>query len=408
VRSKSSWILVSLLFFAAIINYIDRGSLSVAAPRVAADLSLSPVELGFVLSSFFWSYTAFQMLSGWLADRYPVIWVFSVGLLIWSVATIASGFARSLVSLALLRFALGAGESVAFPCYSKVIAAGFPIAKRGVPNSVIEAGTKLGPALGTLVGALLMAKYGWRLMFVALGVVSLSWLMPWFIWTPPPEPRILSNAAIDGPSLLQIAARKDAWGTFIGNFCYTYAYYFLLTWLPSYLVKERHVSIEMMGILGSVPFWGSALTAVVCGWLSDRWIKRGGSATRVRKTFVVGGFCLSMLMVPAAVVPNLRMSIGLLSLAYAGFGMYASNHWAISQTLAGPNGAGKWTGLQNTVGSLSGIIAPIATGLLVQKTGSFLWAFISPALLALVGVCCYLRLVGKVQPVEWHHSAEGM
>ncbi len=404
--NKRLWIVVALLFFAAAINYIDRGSLSVAAPRLVADLSLSPIQMGFLLSAFFWSYTVFQLLAGWLADRYPVKWVFGLGFLLWSFATLGSGLAGGLASLAWLRFVLGAGESVAFPCYSKVISAGFPVEKRGLPNSIIDAGTKVGPAFGTLAGGLLVATYGWRVMFFVLGLGSLLWLIPWTVWAPRPpvaSRRVVpaTGAPTLGPSMLKIVARRDAWGTFIGNFCYTYAYYFLLTWLPSYLVKERHVSLAAMSVLGSIPFWGGAASAVVCGWASDTWIRRGGSPTRVRKTFVVSGLLLSTAMVPAVLVKDLSTSVALLCVAYIAFGIYASNHWAITQTLAGPEAAGKWTGLQNTVGNLSGIVAPVATGYLVQGTGNFFWAFVSPAVLAIVGVCCYLFLVGPVAPVLW-------
>lgn len=402
VTPARTWLTIALLFFAAAINYIDRGSLSVAAPSLINEFSLSPVQMGFLLSAFFWTYTAFQLLAGWMVDRYPITWVFGIGYFLWSAATMGSAFAAGVLSLAVMRMLLGMGESVAFPCYSKIIAAGFPLERRGLPNALLEAGTKLGPAIGTLVGGLLVANYGWRTMFFTLGLGSLLWLIPWCIWAPRPEAGAArATVSATGPSMLRILKRRDAWGTFIGNFCYTYAYYFLLTWLPSYLVKERHVSLAEMGVMGSIPFLFSAISAVICGWASDAWIRRGGSPTRVRKTFVITGLLLSTIMVPAALVENLSLSIALLSVAYAAFGIYASNHWAITQTLAGTEAAGTWTGLQNTIGNLSGIIAPIATGYVVQQTGSFFWAFVSPAALALVGVCCYLFLVGSVAPVDW-------
>jgi MFS family permease len=389
-----------LLVSSAVINYIDRGSMSVAAPALSAEWSLTPVRMGVLLSAFFWSYTAFQTLSGWFMDRFPVIWVYGIGFLAWSVATLCTGFASSVAVLLFLRVVLGAGESVAMPAYSKVFATTFPAERRGVPNALIEAGTKLGPALGNLIGGMLVARHGWRFLFLALGAGSLVWLVPWSVWGPrDARPDRVEHRA--GPSIPEILVCRDAWGTFLGSSCYTYGYFFLLTWLPSYLVNERHVSLQQMAILGSLPFWGAAVTATTSGWLSDRWIHAGGTPTRVRKTFVATGLLLSSVMALAPIVNDLHLSVALLVAAYGAFGIFASNHWAISQTLAGPDAAGKWSGLQNTVSSAMGIVAPIITGLIVQKTGSYFWAFITPAVLAVGGAACYLFLVGRVVPVNW-------
>jgi MFS transporter, ACS family, D-galactonate transporter len=161
----------------------------------------------------------------------------------------------------------------------------------------------------------------------------------------------------------------------------------------------------MMGVLGSIPFLWSALSAVACGWASDAWIQRGASPTRVRKTFVAAGLLLSTIMVPAAMVSNLTLCVTLLSVAYVAFGMYASNHWAITQTLAGPAAAGKWSGMQNTVGQLSGVIAPLVSGYIVEATGHYFWAFLSPAIIAVFGAACYVFLIGPVEAVDWRERA---
>jgi ACS family D-galactonate transporter-like MFS transporter len=393
------WLTVGLLVFAACMNYIDRGSLSVAAPALAKSMDLTPGQIGFLLSAFFWSYTAFQIPAGWLTDRLPVVWIFGAGYLLWSAATLASGFAGSMATLVCCRLVLGMGESVAFPVYSKIIATNFPTERRGLPNALLDAGTKLGPAAGIFLGGLLVSDYGWRTMFIVLGGVSLIWLLPWTVWGPRGD--IVTTSASVSPGMLEIARLPSAWGTFLGSFSYTYSYYFLLTWLPSYLVNERHVSLKMMGILGSIPFLWSAISAVVCGWVSDAWIQRGGSPTRVRKTFVASGLLLSTVMVPAVMVTDLTLCVTLLSIAYIAFGMYASNHWAITQTLAGPAAAGKWSGMQNTVGQLAGVIAPLISGYIVEVTGHYFWAFLSPAFIAVLGAGCYVFLIGKVEPVDW-------
>jgi MFS family permease len=392
--------LIGLLMAGAILNYVDRGSLSVAAPAISAEWHLDPVRMGVLLSAFFWSYAGLQFMAGWLADRFSVIWVLGIGLAIWSAATWSTGLASSLAMLLVCRLVLGAGESVAFPCYSKAIATNFAVAQRGVPNSLIEAATKVGPALGTLLGGVLLAHYGWRMLFMVLGAGSLLWLIPWMAWAP--RPAVVKSAArSESPGILTIAARRDAWGTFLGNACYTYSYYFLLTWLPTYLVQERHLSLAAMGVWGSIPYFAAAAAALVCGWASDAWIRRGGSCTRVRKTFVASGFLLSTVMVGAPLAPDLRTSMALLCVGYIAFGVLASNHWAITQTLAGAGAAGTWTGMQNTIGNLSGIVAPIVTGVIVKVTGSYTLAFVSPAVLAVGGACCYLFLVGEVAPINW-------
>jgi MFS family permease len=393
-------VLIGLLVAAAVINYIDRGSLSVAAPAISGELHLDPVRMGVLLSAFFWSYAALQFVAGWLADRFSVIWVLGVGLLIWSGATLATGLTGGIAALLACRVVLGAGESVAFPCYSKVIAGNFPSERRGVPNSLIEAATKVGPALGTLLGGMMLARYGWRVLFLVLGLGSLVWLVPWLVWAPRPANSAAQQRA-ESPGVLEIALQRDAWGTFLGNACYTYSYYFLLTWLPSYLVEARHLTLEAMGVWGSIPYFAAAAAALVCGWLSDTWIRRGGTPTRVRKTFVGGGFLLSTVMVGAPLASDLHTSMALLCIGYVAFGILASNHWAITQTLAGAGAAGTWTGMQNTIGNLSGIVAPIATGFIVKLTGSYLWAFVSPAILAVAGACSYVFLVREVAPIKW-------
>jgi MFS family permease len=393
-------VLIGLLVAVAVINYIDRGSLSVAAPAISAEMHLDPERMGVLLSAFFWSYAALQFVAGWLADRFSVVWVLAIGLVVWSAATLGTGLTAGLGALLVCRVVLGAGESVAFPCYSKAIAGNFPIERRGVPNSLIEAATKLGPALGTLLGGILLAHHGWRFLFLVLGAGSLVWLGPWLAWAPRTAAPQREERR-DSPTVMQIARCRDAWGTFLGNACYTYSYYFLLTWLPSYLVQARHLSMEAMGVWGSIPYFAAAVAAMICGWLSDAWIGRGGSPTRVRKTFVASGFLLSTVMVGAPIASELRTSMLLLCVGYIAFGVLASNHWAITQTLAGASAAGTWTGMQNTIGNLSGIVAPIVTGIIVKVTGSYFWAFVSPAILAVVGACSYLFLVREVAPIKW-------
>ena len=277
-----------LLFLSVFINYIDRSNLSIAAPFIKDELGISASQLGVLLSAFFWTYSTCQILSGWLVDRFDVKWVFAAGFFLWSSATAVTGLVHSLALLTLVRVVLGIGESVAYPGYSKILAAHCPEGRRGLANSVIAAGLALGPSFGLLFGGTLVAHYGWRPFFVALGSVCLLWLLPWVRWMPATDPGLLSHKTA-GPGMWQIVQRRSAWGTWLCLFCGNYYLYFMVTWLPYYLQRERGFSTIGMAKVGGGFFLAAALSASLCGWLSDRWIRSGGTPTLVRKTFMVCG-----------------------------------------------------------------------------------------------------------------------
>ena len=252
--------ILGLLLVSVWINYIDRGNLSVAAPLLAPELSLTPVQMGLLLSSFFWTYAGLQFLGGWLVDRYNVSLVYGLGYLLWSTATLLTGAANGFATLLLLRLLLGVGESVAYPAYSKILAGNFAEHQRGrLANALVDVGTKAGPAVGTLLGGLFMARFGWRVFFLVIGLLSLLWLLPWWSWAP--REYQLSASAQKGPGMLQILGRREGWATL----CFNYAFYFLLSWLPTYLVSERHFSMQMMAVFGALPFGVTAVASLLCG-----------------------------------------------------------------------------------------------------------------------------------------------
>jgi MFS transporter, ACS family, D-galactonate transporter len=402
--SARDWWILALLVLAGCINYIDRGSLSIAAPAIRRELSLTPTEIGILLSAFFWTYATFQIVAGWLVDRYPVNLVMTAGFFIWSLATGATALAGGFGVLFALRILLGAGEAVAYPAFSKIITTSFPERHRGLTNSLIDAGTRVGPALGTLIGGLLVDQYGWRILFVALGIGSMLWLVPWSL-TGHREYKSESAVHLRDVGFGSILKQRSAWGTFIGLFCLNYGWYFLLTWLPTYLVEERHFSMRMMAILGSLPFWGAALMSSIGGWTSDRLIERGFSVTRVRKSFAATGLLLCTLVLPASLVQDSMVSLVLISIAALALGLTTSNNWAISQTLAGPSAAGKWTGAQNCFGNFAGVTAPYVTGVIIAKTGSYHWAFVSVTAFLIIGALSFAFVVGPLKEVDWEQPA---
>jgi MFS transporter, ACS family, D-galactonate transporter len=401
--SGREWTIVLLLVVSVVINYIDRSNLSLAVPLLQRQFVLSPVQLGELLSAFFWTYALLQLfgIAGWLSDRFPVGWVMAGGYLVWSGATLATGLVGGFSTLYAVRLLLGAGESVAYPCYSRVFAT-LPQEHRGRANSLIDVGTKLGPALGAFVGGILLVHLGWRMLFVVLGAGGLLWLAPWIKLMPRLERRVDTESAAEPPSIAKMLRMKCAWGAFFGHFCGNYFFYFLLAWLPNYLASEEKMSIGSMSRVTSVVFLLIAMVTLVTGWASDRLIAAGVSATRVRRAAVVGGLSVASSMMLLELVHRSEvLSLAVLTIACAGYGAFASNHWAITQTLAGPVMAGRWSSLQNGVSNLSGIVAPWVTGLIVEKNGSARMAFVVAGAVALAGACFWGFLVQRVEPVEW-------
>jgi MFS family permease len=401
---KLSTVLV-LLGISVFINYVDRGNLSIAAPMLKDELGISASQLGTLLSAFFWTYACLQPVSGWLVDRLNVNWVIAGGFFLWSAATAGTGIVHTFATLFLLRLILGIAESVAYPSYSKIIALNFPEEHRGLANSVISAGLTLGPGFGMLLGGMAMARFGWRSFFIVLGLGSLLWLAPWIKWMPLARDAIHLNTT-GAPGLPGFLRMRSAWGTFVGLFCGNYVNYFLITWLPFYLVRERHFSIDKMAKIGGTAYLLGACFSMLSGWLSDCWIMSGETPTRVRKTFTGGGLALAGIFLGVSDLTGPNVCVAMLMLGVIFFGVCSSNIWAITQTLAGPEAAGRWTGFQNFVGNLAGVVAPAVTGLVLDRTGHFYWAFAILTAVALIGTTSWLFLVGPVEQVVWQKKPQ--
>ncbi len=391
---------IALLAIAALINYIDRGNLSIAASLLKDELNLSASQLGILLSSFFWTYSLFQPVSGWVADRFDAKWVLAIGFILWSGATAATGALHTFAALLAARLILGIGESAAYPCYARTLVRHVPEVHRGFANALIAAGVGCGPALGTFFGGTLMARYGWRPFFVVLGLISMAWLIPWLRWVPRTGTAI-APAEKGGPGFLELLKQRSVWGTCGGLFGANYVLYFEITWLPFYLQHERHFSMARMAKISGAGYLCYSAGAAIFGWISDRWIAAGGTPTVVRKTFAGVGAGTAGLLLLGCALAGPRLSVILLLLAFVAGGMCGSNIWAITQTLAGPRMAGRWTGFQNFVGNLAGFFAPIVTGFVVDHTGRFFMAFVIMAVVALLAALSYFFVIGPVEEIAW-------
>jgi MFS family permease len=374
--------LVFLLGVAVFLNYVDRGAVGIAAPLMKSELGLSATQFGLVASAFFWVYAPVQLGVGWLVDRFSVYKLMAGGVVLWALATLAMGFVGGFTSLLLLRVLLGVGETIAFPGGSKIITRHVPPERRGMANAALALGIALGPAVGTLAGGLILASFGWRAIFIAFGIVTLLWLAPWQVTV-----RNLDRGDFADERRVPLAAllgKWPLWSMAIAHSASNYVFYFLLAWLPLYLVNARGLSITDMTLLATLGYAVQAVAALGFGAVSDWWTRGGWPEASVRRWMMIAGQLAAGLAVLGLAYADGPIEIGaLLCLAGGATGALSLNTYAIAQMFSGARAAGSWVGIQNAIGNSSGIFGPIVTGIIVDNLG-YGTAF---ALTAAVGIC---------------------
>jgi MFS family permease len=396
--------LVLLVAAAVFINYIDRGNLATAAPLMQDELHLSASELGVLFSAFYYSYVLVMAPAGWLAERYGAQRMLAVGVGVWSIATFLTGFATSFTTLLLLRLMLGVGESAAFPCASKLLAHAVEVPRLGVANGVMSFGYLLGPAVGTLAGGLLMTSFGWRPVFIVFGCLSILWLWPWR--------RVVIGPAAQGqdadepaPALRQILRQRALWGAALGLFSANYSFYFILAWLPFYLVKARGFSVGGMALIASWAYLLNAVSALFIGWFTDRWIRSGRSTNGIYKGIMVLNHLGAIVCMGGVLLLPITGSIAALFAYEVLAGLASPGLFAIPQIFAGPRAAGRWVGVHNTVGGIAGFVAPAITGVLVDLTGQFSIAFALAAAVSAAGLLAWIVVMPRIAPIRWANVA---
>ena len=394
-------VVVPLLALAVTIQYVDRGNIATAAPLIKSELHLSATQIGILVSAFYWTYTPSNLLSGWLAHRLNAYRTLALGLIIWSAATFFTGLVGGFTALLALRLMLGVGESAFFPCNSRLQAQWLAPARQGAANGLIGVGMALGPAAGTWVGGNLMAAAGWRASFLALGAVSILWLAPWRLFARDLDRPERAESGPPGPSYWAVVRRRDFWGAAIGQFFQNYSFYFLISWMPLYLVEARGFTIQAMAGTVTMIYLVYAASCWALGALADRWMAAGASSNLARKSAMVGS---GLIVAPALVVAGFadtQGSIACLVIAAVGCGLGTGNLFAAAQTLSGPTAGGKWMGAQNGFANIAGIVGPAITGAIIDFTGGFTWAFVSAGAIGVLTVFFWAFMVRKIEPLQW-------
>src|SRR5271170_3009893 len=416
--SRRRWGIAFLLGFGVLVNYFDRVNLSVSQEALHAEFGISLVTFGYLLSTYSWTYAAFQLPSGLLLDRFGVKLVGRIAALLWSVASFAAAISTGLGSFLGARLLLGVGEAPTFPANAKAVGYWFPAEERSLATAIFDSASKFASAIGVPALGLLMVRFGWRWSFAATGFLSLFYFGLFYaFYRNPSEDQSLSDTERDfirnggaqpedrvraakGAPLGYLLRQRKVWGLVLGFSSYNYTFYLLLTWLPSYLSSIHHIDLLHSALYTSVPWLFATLTDILMGgWLVDKLVQRGSDPSYVRQAILIGGTTLGLGVLGAAYAQSATIALVWISLAIGGLSAAAPVAWSIPSLVAPRESVGTLGGILNFGTQLSAIAAPIATGYVVQATHSFFLAFGAAAAFLLVGIVAYTFLLGRIETI---------
>jgi MFS transporter, ACS family, D-galactonate transporter len=411
--------MLSLIFIATVINYLDRTNLSVAAPLLTKEMHLDSAQMGFLFSAFAWTYAICNLPGGYFVDRLGSRLTYALSLFFWSMATALQGWASSFNGLFGLRLGVGIAEAPAFPANNRVVTVWFPTRERGMATSCFVSGQYIGTGLCTPILFWIAATWGWRAIFMVTGAAGLVFSYIWWKVYRDPMKSALANAAeieeiraggagmgsqVQAPfkwsDVRQLLSYRQIWALCIGKFSISVVIFFLLTWFPSYLVQERGLSLLKVGGYAVAPYMGAAIGVLVGGAWSDWLLKRGVSQTWARKIPIVTGFLLTSIIFLANFTSSNLSTIAVVTCAFF-FSGVSSIGWAVTSDVAPVRLVGMTGGIVNFAANLAGIMTPIAVGYIVKSTGSYYWALALVAVFpAVLGVFAYTVVLGEIRRIE--------
>ncbi len=418
-RSRRRIGILALLAVGTMINYLDRTVLGIAAPQLTQELGISAAVMGIVFSAFAWTYALAQIPGGMFLDRFGNKVTYFLALSFWSLFTLFHGFAVGLKTLLLCRFGLGVSEAPCFPVNSRVVSAWFPQHERAKATAVYTVGEYLGLACFAPLLFWIMDGFGWRTLFITVGVVGLLFALVWWRhYREPHEDRRLSQQerdyitagggmttgaeqrkAFSWPLVRQLLRKRQIIGASIGQFAGNTVLVFFLTWFPTYLATERHMPWLKVGFFAVLPFLAAAGGVMFGGWVSDKLLKATGSANLGRKLPIIAGLLMASSIISANWLSSDTAVILVMSFAFFGQGMVGLG-WTLISDMA-PKGLGGLTGgLFNFCANLAGILTPLVIGFIVAAFGNFFYALVYIGGAALLGVVAYVFILGDVKRIE--------
>jgi ACS family hexuronate transporter-like MFS transporter len=381
------WRIVVLLFFATTINYIDRQVLGILAPQLQDELSWSEADYGMIIAAFQTAYALGLLTTGRLLDRIGSRLGYSIAITLWSLAGMAHAAARSVLSFAVARFALGLGESANFPAAVKTVAEWFPKKERALATGLFNSGSNIGAIVAPLLVPWIALNFGWEWAFIVTGALGFVWLIFWIPTYRKPENHkgirqtelryILQDGGDAGHKVpwRKIFPHRQTLGISISLFLTAPIWWFFLYWLPKFLNANHGIDLSQIGLPLVVIYLVSDGGAIAGGWISSLMVKRGMDAIKARKLSIL---ILAFLVIPiffAAFTTNLWLAVALIAVAAFAHQGYASNIFTLVSDIYPKNAVGSMVGLSLFAGSVGGILFSSAVGLILERTGNYYLIF---------------------------------
>ncbi|AJI46834.1 MFS transporter [Francisella philomiragia] len=394
-KSYYNILIIFLLFFLALLNYIDRSTLSIANTEIANAFNITPTEMGILLSAFMWPYAIASLPAGYMVDRLGVNKVMLISMIAWSVACVLGGLVIGFYSILLTRILLGLAEAPFFIVATRIIQHRFPSSQRGLMSSIVALGPRLANILAPLILVGLMLLIDWRGMFILLGIIGLLAALGWKLLhteeTIECRPTYKKTQKV---SISDALKNKNVVFLCIGNLCSSYAYWLFLTWLPFYFIKVKHLSLSQMSIATSISFISGIASVMLGGIASDIMIKKGFTAVFSRLTpIIIGCLVASIAILALPFIDNIFIIVCVISVTIFCLGLRISPTWALVADISPYSLVGTIGGLQNFANFVGAGLAPLITGIILQSTNdNFMFVFIFSGVICLFGSFIYMLI----------------
>lgn len=409
------WQVLSLIFFATTINYIDRQVIGILKPFIAEDLGWSEADYGYIVTAFQIAYAIGLLSMGRFVDKFGTRIGYVWAILVWSIAGMAHAAARSVTGFAIFRFALGIGESANFPAAVKSVAEWFPKKERAFATGLFNSGSTVGAILAPIIVSGITLSLGWRWAFIITGALGFIWIIFWLVYYYKPEqhPKIKSeeleyiNQDSDKSSeekpvrWIELFKHKQTIGICSTRFISDWVWWFFLFWIPDFLSKTHGIDLKQVVLPLIVIYTISSIGGIGGGWISSNFIKKGRSIDYARKTTIL--MC-ALIILPVMLVSqasNLWVAVALISLAAAGHQGWASNIFTIVSDIYPKNAVGSMIGLSGFMGAIGGALSASFVGILLEGTGSYFLIFLVASSVYLINWVILKISIKEIKPIEF-------